>query len=125
MKQKMVKIIDTLQDCGAVRDGGVLIEGCSNKQLAETLLANGVIALPCALGEKVYCLGQPCGGCKCYNEPMTEKFIEKCRKCDEWEIGECDFDYELIPEWGKLVFPTRELAKEALSKKLKEVRGHK
>lgn len=84
--------------------------------IAEHLLANGVIVLPYALGEKVYFLGQPCGGCECFNEPMTEEFIEKCRRCDKWEIGECSFDYELIPEWGKYVFPTKEQAEEALNK---------
>jgi len=89
---------------------------------ADYLLENNVLVLPYALGSKVWCLGQPCGGCECLNEPMTEEFIERCRKCDKWEIGECEFDYELIPEWGKLVFPTEKLAKEALRKKLEEVR---
>ncbi len=101
------------QDCTA--------EDCASC-LADYLLANSVIVLPHALGEKVYCLAQPCGGCKCYNEPMTEEFIEICQRCDKWEIGVCDFDYELIPEWGKSVFPTEEQAKEALNKKLEEVR---
>lgn len=100
--------------------GGVIIESCSNKQLAETLLANRVLVLPCTLGEKVWCLMQPCGGCECYNEPMKEEFIEQCRKCDKWEISECEFDYELIPEWGEYVFPTKEQAEEALRKKLKK-----
>lgn len=90
---------------------------------ADHLLANGVIVLPHALGSKVWCLGQPCGGCECCNEPMTEEFIERCRTCNKWEIGECEFDYELIPEWGKHVFPTRELAEEALRKKLEEAKG--
>ena len=92
---------------------------------SDYLLAKGVIVPPHALGSKVWCLGQPCGGCECFNEPMTEEFIERCRKCDKWEIGECEFDYELIPEWGELVFPTRELAEEALSKILKEARNCK
>lgn len=85
-----------------------------NGYRANYLIANNVIVLPHALGSKVWCLGQPCGGCECYNEPLTEEFIERCRKCDKWEIVEYEFDYELIPEWGKLVFPTREQAEEAL-----------
>ena len=89
---------------------------------ADYLLQNNVLILPHALGEKVWCLGQPCGGCECFNEPMTEEFIERCRKCDKWEIGECEFDYELIPEWGESVFPTKEQAEEALRKKLEEAR---
>ena len=97
---------------------GLIRECPSNysEDIAEHLLANNVLVLPHAIGEKVWCLGQPCGGCECFNEPMTEEFIERCRKCDKWEICECEFDYELIPEWGKYVFPTKVLAKEALSK---------
>ena len=78
----------------------MLIEGCSNKQLAEALLANNTIVLPVALGKKVYCLMQPCGGCECYNEPMTEEFIERCRKCDKWEIGEYEFDINNLVNCG-------------------------
>lgn len=84
-----------------------------NDQFADYLLENGVIVLPAAIGVKVWCLAQPCGGCACYNEPMKEEFIEVCRNCDKREIIECDFDYDLIPEFGKTVFATRE---EALSK---------
>lgn len=92
------------------------------EDIADYLLANNVLVLPHVLGEKVYCLAQPCGGCKCYNEPMTKEFIEICQKCDKWEIGVCEFDYELIPEWGESVFPTKEQAEEALRKKLEEAR---
>ena len=41
---------------------------------------------------------------------MKEEFIEICRSCDKWEIIECDFDYDLISEFGKTVFATREEA---------------
>lgn len=78
--------------------------------VADYLLVNGVIVLPVEIGVKVWCLAQPCGGCHCYNEPMKEEFIEICRSCDKWEIIECDFDYDLISEFGKTVFATREEA---------------
>lgn len=105
-----------------------LLKECQSnysEDIADYLLQNNVLILPHTLGSKVWCLGQPCGGCECFNEPMTKEFIERCRKCDKWEIGECEFDYELIPEWGELVFATRELAEEALSKILKEARNCK
>ncbi len=85
-------------------------------QFADYLIANGVIVLPVAVGVNVWCLAQPCGCCSCYNEPMKEEFIEICRNCDKWQIIECDFDYDLISEFGKTVFATKEEAEKALSK---------
>ena len=80
---------------------------------------NKVVCLPADLGKPVWVLAQPCGGCSCYNEPMTEEFIKKCQQCKEWEIGQCDFDYELIPEYGKLVFATKEEAENKLKELMK------
>lgn len=131
-KERLVELFEQLEDPSSTcpRMGtGEACEGCEylkgdgcdlTGRFVDYLLANNVLVLPYALGSKVYCLGQPCGGCECYNEPMTEEFIERCRKCDKWEIGECEFDYELIPEWGKYVFPTREQAEEALRRKLEQ-----
>lgn len=118
-KQKN-RLVELLEDWGNKENDGI-----KAKSIADHLLTNNVLVLPHALGSKVWCLGQPCGGCQYFNEPMTEEFIERCRKCDKWEIGECEFDYEFIPEWGELVFPTRELAEEALGKKLEEARNCK
>lgn len=80
------------------------------EDIADYLLANGVIVLPVAVGVNVWCLAQPCGGCSCFNEPLTEEFIEECRNCEKWEIIECAFDYDLISEFGKTVFASREEA---------------
>lgn len=81
---------------------------------------DNVIVLPLELWKTVYCVASPCGGCKCYNEVMTEEFIEICRKCEKREIIECEFDYDLIPEWGKTVFATKEEAEAALRKEDKK-----
>lgn len=86
--------------------------------IADHLLANGVIVLPDKLGTKVYCLAQPCGGCPGNNENLTVELIEQCKKCNRWEVIYCDFDYELIPEWGKYVFATKEEAEQALKEKM-------
>lgn len=131
-RERLVELFEQLEDPSSTcpRMGtGKACKGCKylkgdncdlTGRYVDYLLANNVLVLPYALDSKVWCLGQPCGGCECYNEPMTEEFIERCRKCDKWEIGECEFDYELIPEWGESVFPTRAKAEEALGKKLEE-----
>ena len=89
-------------------------DGIDAESIAKFLIENNVVILPCAIGIKVWCLAQPCGGCPCYNEPVTEESINRCQRCKEWEIGQCDFDYELIPEFGKLVFATKEEAENKL-----------
>ena len=75
-----------------------------------------IILLPVELGTKVWGITQPCGGCTCFNEPMTEQFIEECRKCKQYDIAEMVFDYELIPEFGEFVFATKEETEAALGK---------
>ena len=77
------------------------------------------IKLPCKVGTKVYALATPCGGCEFANVPMQEEFIEICQKCEKREIIECTFDNELIDEFGKTVFLTREDAE----KKLEELKN--
>lgn len=87
---------------------------------ADYLLANGVIVPPCKVGDTVYCIAELCGNCECFNEPMREEFIETCRNCEKKEIITCAFDYELIAEFGKTVFCTREEAEAALAEQEKE-----
>lgn len=86
--------------------------------LADFLLSNGVIVPPCKVGDTVYAIAQPCGGCKAYNDVITEEYIKTCRRCDMYEIVELSFDYDLIPEWGKTVFPTKEQAEKALAERI-------
>ena len=72
------------------------------------------IELPCKIGETVYCISTPCGGCPRFEEPMREEFIESCRKCTLAEIVEVSFDYDMIPEVGETVFFDRAAAEKAL-----------
>lgn len=58
------------------------------------------IKLPCKVGTKVYALATPCD-------------------CEKREIAEFTFDIELIDEFGKAVFLTREDAE----KKLEELKN--
>lgn len=87
--------------------------------LANYLLKNNVIALPCAIGTQVYGLAQPCGSCSHYNS-WTKKSIDACQNCKSYEIIKCKFEYDLIPEFGKTVFLTEEEVKEALEN-IKEI----
>lgn len=73
------------------------------------------LELPGRIGETVYCILQPCGGCPCFNEPMKEEYIERCRVCKKAEVAEMAFDYEMIPEVGETVFFDRERAEKELS----------
>ena len=91
----------------------------SVEDVADAILKDNWIKLPYELGGEVFCIGQPCGGCPEYNEPVTEESIEKCRGCRKYEIVECKFDWELIENWGKLVFATEKEAEE----KLRELMG--
>lgn len=75
------------------------------------------IKLPCKVGTKVYAIATPCGGCK-YNNLSFEETLKSCRDCQKREIIECEFDYDLLHEFGETVFPTRAEAE----KKLEEMK---
>ena len=76
------------------------------------------IKLPCKIGTKVYAIATPCGGCEHYNLSL-EQSLKICRNCEKREIAECTFDNDLIDEFGKTVFLTREDAE----KKLEELKN--
>ena len=85
--------------------------------IADYLLSNGVIVPPVKIGQKVYAIATPCGGCK-YNNLSFEETLKSCRDCQKREIIECEFDYDLLHEFGETVFPTRAEAE----KKLEEMK---
>ena len=107
MRERLIKLIKHCTSC----------EECRDEDIADHLLAHGVIVLPCKVVDTVYGIAQPCGGCKAFNEVMTEEYLKMCQKCDRFEIIEVKFDYELIPEWGKTVFLTKEQAEKALAER--------
>ena len=71
------------------------------------------VKLPCKIGTKVYAIATPCGGCK-YNNLSFEETLKNCRSCQKREIIECEFDYDLLHEFGETVFPTRAEAEKKL-----------
>ena len=76
------------------------------------------VKLPCKVGTKVYAIASPCGGCK-YNNLSFEETLKSCRNCQKREIIECEFDYDLLHEFGEMVFPTSADAE----KKLEELKN--
>ena len=97
-----------------IEDGGVYTEGVERECPTFHDKAK-YIKLPVEIGKPVYCIVTPCGGCPCFNEPLTEEYIERCRVCDKAELAEMKFDYEMIPEFGENVFLDRESAEKALA----------
>mgnify|MGYP000977233266 FL=1 len=71
------------------------------------------VKLPCKVGTKVYAIATPFGGCK-YNNLSIEETLKSCRDCQKREIIECEFDYDLLHEFGETVFPTRAEAEKKL-----------
>ena len=71
------------------------------------------VKLPCKVGTKVYAIATPCGGCK-YNNLSSEETLKNCRGCQKREIIECEFDYDLLHEFGETVFLTRAEAERKL-----------
>ena len=71
------------------------------------------VKLPCKVGTKVYAIATPCGGCK-YNNLSLEENLKSCRGCQKREIIECEFDYDLLHEFGETVFLTRAEAEKRL-----------
>lgn len=71
------------------------------------------VKLPCKVGTKVYAIATPCGGCE-YNNSSFEETLKNCRGCQKREIIECEFDYDLLHDFGETVFPTRAEAERKL-----------
>lgn len=116
MRERLIELIlksDPLHERDLDDD---LVEG-EVEAIADHLLANGVIVPPVKVGDTVFGIAQPCGGCKAFNEVMTEEYLKMCQRCDQFEIIEVAFDYDLIPEWGQTVFLTKAEAEKALAKR--------
>lgn len=107
MRERLIELIkdsNVLSTCGCHYND---IGYCS-KQLSDYLLQNGVVMLPCKVGDTVYCL---CGD-KIYEKTIACFVQYKCTTMafftvhlTEW-CGLCDF--------GRTVFLTREEAEKAL-----------
>lgn len=88
------------------------------EQLADYLLENGVIVLPCKVGDTVYKFCPYCIICaRLHTDP---KFCGELKECGTLGIEEIEFEYNHIPEIGKTIFTTRAEAEKALKERGQE-----
>ena len=90
--------------------------------VADYLLDNGVIVMPCKLGETVYIIRD----CSCYGRYWSGNTRGKCdgkvflgKKRRAYHCGyvsEGKFDFKHFADFGKMVFLTREEAEAVLEK---------
>lgn len=126
MRERLIELLDNYGDdislCDVCKRPSEDCEGCKNEQLAEFLLANGVIVLPCKVGDVVYALWETPTETKYVVYCAEVKEIHFCKKNNRLstiyklesieyrgrirEYFDCDFD--------KLVFLFREEAEKAL-----------
>lgn len=97
-----------------IEDDGVYQDGIE-KQCVTFRDKESFIELPERIGTTVYCIMTPCSNCSAFNEPLTEEYLDRCRRCEKAELGEMAFDYEMIPEVGETVFFDLARAEEALA----------
>ena len=111
MKEKFLEIINLIQDCGAVEDNQLVFKSCSNEVLAELIVQNNGVILPARIGQKVWGIFTPCGGCK------DADGDEKCLNCEKATVEKIDFDWDLVPAWKKDVFGSKEEAEAELERR--------
>ena len=111
MKEKFLEIINKIQCCGAIKDGGLCLESNSNEALAELIVQNNGVILPARIGQEVWVIFTPCGGCK------DADGDEKCLNCEKAKPEKIGFDWDLVPSWGKDVFGTKKEAEAELEKR--------
>lgn len=111
MKNKIKEVIDFVQDCGALKDGAMYYEACTNDYLAELLAANNIVKLPARIGQQVWGVFTPCGGCELSTDDS------RCVVCERAFADKILFDWEMVPAWGKDVFATEEAARAAAKKR--------
>lgn len=76
---------------------------CRIGEIADHLLANGVIVPPCEVGTVVYRV--------CKQKYPVDSY--RMHWEEDWFILTCQFDLSMIPEIGKTVFLTRKEAEQA------------
>lgn len=110
------KLIELIREFG--------LSGYEIKDLSDYLLANGVVVLPCKVGDIVYVphIEHHCTNNKCFCCETVQEVADKA--CDFHEIGKAifeeNFKLEMLDSVGKTVFLTREEAKAALEKLLEK-----
>jgi hypothetical protein len=126
MRERLVELLNKKYDhfcdqCGVNKDSHY------TDSLADYLLENGVVVLPCKVGTRVYMVLDRYDarklGCSCCLADYgfeTECAYYKSGDCTNmtananWQIISRRFEYQHIYDFGKTVFLTREEAERAL-----------
>ena len=106
-RERLIELLKQKQDGGSKYGDNILHETkCSNAEIADFLLENGVIVMPCSFGDTVYTIS------KCYYPPYflnSNEFIVK-HYISETTIKRSDIGF-------KNLYFTREEAEKALAEK--------
>ena len=124
MRDRLIELINNFYDeyfdiCPECDDESACI--------ADYLLDNGVIVLPCKIGDTVFEVEKNCLNCPHYTDAGYSDWCE-CKLDDDklmfevdfdgdcvYEIIETKFEYRMIDRVGKTVFLTRDEAEQALA----------
>lgn len=101
-----------------------IIDTSYDDLVADYLLKNGVIVLPCKIGDNVYEITKDCFNCSylkdysdtyiCERNPDRNLFDVDYEKDCKYKISKIVFTYSLVPYIGRHVFLTKEEAERAL-----------
>ena len=116
-----------------ILDSGELCNHCNaefdSENIAQYLLENGVVLLPCKKGEKVFEIIKDCFSCShCNTDYACSVCICERKSTDDlfdlfevdWDkdcvyaISETHFNYNMVTDMGETVFLTREEAEKKL-----------
>ena len=126
-RDRLIELINQKQVWGIdqIQPNGFKIELFENEDLADYLLANGVIVPPCKVGQTVYVVSRYYAGdwevYKCEIDTITiyEKNTFISCVANDVKFGKINFGLN-ISEIGKTVFLTKEEAEAELEKRGKE-----
>lgn len=120
-REKLIELLREVQYLGGLEE-----------KIADHLIANGIIVLPCKVGDTVYIIRE----CSCYNDPnVSRRYREKCaervylgnsvKKCTHCGyVSETKLDLKHLADLGKNVFLTKEDAEAELSRRKENDYGY-
>ena len=114
MRERLIELLDARQDRGqkwSHYENGQSVESLSNSTLADYLLANGVIVLPCEEGDTFYGVNETS-----YDTYCVYDFKWGKRNGDGDYVLTLITVYDMEFIWGEEAFPTKEEAENALKK---------
>ena len=132
MRERLIELIDSKQYQGNATETGV--NYIQNTELADYFIENGVIVLPCKVGDTVWSINwfvdeYVCADCEHYNEsyPGETDWCTKTGKLEKpvecMKIGKISASLEDVYFWlykgyfNKYVFLTKEEAEQALKER--------